>query len=182
MSPVTVSSPVAVASPVYIKGPPDSVQQPIPALALSTSFPLVSLKLNPTLYVDVDTGLNDNYMIQKDVTEYIRYKTLDKWLYDDMKYLLKYLVVDDGKVRVVRSSKEKDDNKISSDSTSDLEKKSDYIGENILTKDKTRDVLIRILRQFNVKWFDLPHKESLVRDMIERYLKHKLKKQLADRD
>jgi hypothetical protein len=142
--------------------------------------------IGPVLYnvpsryvVDIDTGLNDNSIVQRDVTLSIMYKTLDKWIYDDFPNVLKYLVIDkDGKVRPVKSESEKDNNKVSDNSVDDLEKKSDYIANNILTEKTTRDILIRIMRELGLRWYELPHREQLLKDVIEKYIKKKLKKHL----
>ena len=60
--------------------------------------------VRPSWYYDVDSGLHDSYIVQKDITKGLMFKTLDRWLYRDLAYVLKYLVVSDGKVRLVKRS------------------------------------------------------------------------------
>ena len=134
----------------------------------------------PPLYrVEIDTGLNDSYIVQRDVTLSIMYKVLDKWIYSEFPNVLKYLIVDKSdNVRIIKNDEEKDNNKISNDSVDDLEKKSDYIGEKILTESVTKEILIRIMRELGLKWYELPHREQLLKDVFEKYIIKKLKKNL----
>lgn len=183
-SSTTVLSPL---TPITLSpAPPLTTLSTVSQSVIVNNDPLtVVTPIGPVLYnvpnryiVDVDTGMNDNYIVQRDVTLAIMYKTLDKWIYDDFPNVLKYLVVDKGSVRVVKSMQEKENNKVSNDSVSDLEKKSDYIGDNILTERSTRKILIRIMRELGLKWYELPHREQLLKDVIEKYIKKKLKKHL----
>jgi hypothetical protein len=183
-SSTTVLSPL---TPITLSpAPPITTVSAVTQSVIVNNDPLtVVTPIGPVLYnlpnryvVDVDTGMNDNYIVQRDVTLSIMYKALDKWLYDDFPNVLKYLVVDKGQVRVVKSMQEKENNKVSNDSVSDLERKSDYIGDNILTERSTRDILIRIMRELGLKWYELPHREQLLKDVIEKYIKKKLKKHL----
>ena len=108
-------------------------------------------------------------------TKYLLYKTLDKWIFTEFPSVLKYLKVDNGSVKLVKSLDEKEKNDVSKDSEKDLEAKSDWIEENILNEEKMREVLIRIMRELGLKWYELPHRETLIRDVVEKYIKKKLK-------
>ena len=134
------------------------------------------LAVKPTVYVDIDTGLNDSYVVQKDVTKYFMFKTLDKWIFTEFPSVLKYLVYKDGKVTLIKNIKNKDTNDVSKDSEKALEAKADYIENKILSESKTRAILIRIMKELGLKWFELPYRENLVKEVMERYLKKKLKK------
>ena len=175
LTPITLSPlpPVttAVTQSVIVNNDPLTVVTPIGPVLYNIG--------GPRYLVDIDTGINDNYMVQRDITRAIMYKTLDKWLYDDFPNVLKYLVVEkNGEVRLVKSEQEKENNKISSDSVDDLEAKSDYIGNNILKESAVREILNRIMRETGLKWYELPHREQLLKDVIEKYLKKKLRKHL----
>ena len=172
LTPLTITqSPLSTVTPsVIVNTDPLTVLSPI-------RTPL--LYRRPGFMIDIDTGVNDSYVVQRDVTKYLRYKTLDKWLYSEFPSVLKYLVVDKDNVRLVKNESERDNNKVSSNSVSELEAKSDYIGENILTEEAMREVLIRIMRELGIKWYDLPHREDLVMDVVEKYIEKKLKKKLT---
>ncbi len=164
LSPLTPLSPVMPS--VITKTDPLTVVTPL------STYPYL---YNRPYYYEIDTGLDDSSIVQRDVTRHLRFKTLDKWLYDEFPYVLKYLVVENDKVRVVKNDAEKEKNDISKDSNHDVTLKSDYIGENILTEEKTREILKRIMRELNIKWYDLPHRQALVSDVIEKYIHKKLK-------
>jgi hypothetical protein len=140
---------------------------------------LSMLAVKPTVYVDIDTGLNDSYVVQKDVTKYFMYKTLDKWIYHDFPSVLKYLVYRDGKVSLIKKLADKENNEVSKDSEKALEAKVDFIEEEILNESRTREILIRIMRELGLKWFELPYREGLVKEVMERFLKKKLKKMVS---
>ena len=183
-SPLSMSplSPLSPLSPPFLaKTNPTTIVQAVtnlPTFNLSTNLPVFAIK--PSLYIDVDTGINDSYLVQKDITKYFMYKTLDKWLYNDFSSLLKFLKVENGKVRVVKSDQERDSNDVKNDSESDLEKKSDFIHDRILDEESTRSILIRVLRELGYKWYDLPYKETVVKDILKGYLKKKLKNLMDD--
>lgn len=143
---------------------------------------LSMLAVKPTVYVDIDTGLNDSYVVQKDVTKYFMYKTLDKWIYQDFPSVLKYLVYKDGKVSLIKKLADKENNEVSKDSEKALEAKADFIEEKILDESRTREILIRIMRELGLKWFELPYREGLVKEVMERFLKKKLKKMVSGDD
>ena len=145
--------------------------------------PVSLLGVRPSsFYVDIDTGLNDSYVVQQDVTKYFKFKTLDKWLFTDFSSVLKFLVSKDGKVSLIKKIDDRDSNDVSKDSSKALEAKADYIEEHILSESKMRAVLIRIMRELGIKWFELPHRESLVKDILHKYLKTKLKKMVLGDD
>lgn len=186
----TMVSPISPLTPLTITQSPvstitQSVLSPLSPSIITKYDPLTVVTPigNPLLYtrpggyyLDIDTGINDNYIVQRDVTKFLRYKTLDKWVYTEFPHLLKYLIVEKDKVRVVKSESERDNNKVSKDPIDVLSDKSEYIEKNILTEEAMREVLIRIMRETGIKWYDLPYKENLVMDVIEKYIEKKLKK------
>jgi hypothetical protein len=180
----TISSPLSMSplSPLSPLSPPFLTKtNPTTIVQAVTNLPTFNITTKiPSLYIDVDTGVNDSYLVQKDITKYFMYKTLDKWLYKDFSSLLKFLKVEGGKVRVVKNDEERDSNNVSNDSESDLEKKSDFIHDRILDEDSTRSILIRVLRELGYKWYDLPYKETVIKDIIKGYLKKRLKNLMND--
>jgi hypothetical protein len=142
--------------------------------------PVSLLGVKPSsFYVDIDSGLNDSYVVQQDVTNYFKFKTLDKWLFTDFSSVLKYLVYKDGKVSLVKKINDKDNTDISKDSRKILEAKADYIEEHMLTESKTRALLIKIMRNLQIKWYELPQYETLVKEVIQKYLNQKVNKMIS---
>lgn len=126
---------------------------------------------NSLVYYD---SIGDNPIARHSINEDLRYKFLDKWLYANSS-ILKMLKVDNGSVRVL-SRIESEKNDISKDSETDLLKKSDYIGDKVLSLSKNGKVLDAICRKNNLRYYDLPHNERYVRREQEKYVKRKLEK------
>ena len=83
---------------------------------------------------------------------------------------------------LVKKVDDKEDTDVSKESSDALEAKSDYIGEHVLTEMKTRAILIRIMRELGFKWFELPYKEDLVKEVIGKYIRKKLRKMVTGED
>lgn len=172
----TLNTTLAQTGPSYISNlSPLTIDTPVSPIGYN--WP-VTVGKNTKYYVDIDTGLNDNSIVQRDISRYFRYKTLDKWLYSDMDYLLKYLKFENKNIVLVKNREEMENNKISKNTVSELEEKSDYIAENILTEGAIKEILLKIMYQLGIKWYDLPYHENLVQEVIEKYIKKKLKKHL----
>lgn len=183
MSPVTIT-PTTFVSPTYV-----SKTDPLTLITPITTVPVLSYNGNylatpiyvtkPRFTLDIDTGLNNSYIVQKDICKYFQYRMLDDWLFTKYPKLLKYLKVSDGRVSVVKSESEMEKNDISANSKKENELKADFIEDKILDADATKKVLMRVIAELNYKWFDLPYKEHVVRDVIYRYIKKHLKKMMS---
>ena len=191
---MTLLTPLSPLTPLTVTQTPvstitQSVLSPVGPSVVTNYNPLtITTAIGPTfgplytrpgaLYLDIDTGVNDSYIVQRDVTRFLRYKTLDKWIYTEFPQLLKYLVVEKDTVRLVKNDDERHKNKVSNDPIDVLSEKSEYIEKNILTEEAMREILIRIMRETGIKWYDLPYQEQLVMDVVEKYIEKKLKRAL----
>jgi len=73
--------------------------------SISNVIPVgVSTVIHPS---NIDSGISDDPFIQKQIKDDIHYKFLDKWLYEDLDNLLKYLVINNSHVRIVKNKQEK---------------------------------------------------------------------------
>jgi hypothetical protein len=176
LSPLSPAAVVVKTDPLTILTP----TTPTANYALLTTKPSIYVK--PTLVLDIDTGLNDSYVVQKDITLYFMNITLEKWIYGSLSSILEFLVNKNGKIHLVKNMKERDSNNIDKDSTSVLEAKADWLKDHILSEAKTRAILVKVMRELGLKWYDLPHRESLVKDVLKRYLKNKLKRMVEGDD
>lgn len=185
-NPMSPLSPYSPYSPgVVVKTDPLTILTPTTPIPLS-NYALLAVKpsvyVKPTFVLEIDTGLNDSYVVQKDVTLYFTNITLEKWIYGSLSSVLEFLVSKNGKIHLVKNMKERDSNNIDKDTTSVLEGKADWLRENVLSESKTRAILVKIMRELGLKWYELPHRESLVKDVMKRYLKNKLKKMVQGDD
>jgi hypothetical protein len=134
--------------------------------------------ISPLNTSNIDVGLNSSWLVQKDATQYLLFRMLDKWLYkDELCHLLKYLVVSDGKVNIVESKEQYKNVKICTDSVEDIEKKSDFIQKNILGQKEMRHILMRMINEVGYKWYQLsqPKYEQVVVEVVEKFLRKKLR-------
>jgi len=122
-----------------------------------------------------DSGIGENALAQYETNTDLRYKFLDKWLYDDFPDILRMLKVEDNSVRVL-SKEEAEKNDISKDSESDLEKKSNFIAREILTISKNKKILDALVRKNKLRYYDLPHAKFFVRKAQGKYVMKKLEK------
>lgn len=128
--------------------------------------------LNGTYYYD--SGIGENSLARHETNVDLRYKFLDKWLYnDDNQDILKMLKIDGKSVKVLSKS-ETEKNDISKDTESDIEQKSDFIGSEILTLAKNNKILEALCKKNSLKYYDLPHNQKYVQRAQAKYVKHKL--------
>jgi hypothetical protein len=137
----------------------------------------------PLYHTEIDSGLHDNYLAQKQMTEYLYDRILNKWLYkDELSYLLRYLKIENEVVSVVKSTEEAMKNKLSSNTRKDIEKKADFIEDNILSENKFKKLLIKICQRLGYKYYDLADKEAIVVEMAGRNIKKKIKQIMSGMD
>ena len=165
-------SPMAYSPVSQIKVTPYSTQ-------ITTANVFTPYQFNPYT-VQVDTGLNSSWIIQKETADYLRLRVLDKWFYsDELCHLLKYLKITNGKVEPISNQTDYKDNKICSDSVEDVEKKTDYIEENMLGLKEMKKLLQRIIEELDYQWTDLIPKEKLVVEVVERHLRKQLQERIG---
>jgi len=184
LSPLSVSlpSPLSPLSTLSTFSPISTITQSIvtnnnPLTVVTPVGPVITT-LRPSYIVDIDTGMDNNYYVQRDVTKYLLYKTLDKWIFDEFPSVLKYLVVEKDSVRVVKNEAEKEKNDLSKNSSKENEMKSDWIEQHILGEDEMKEVLRRIMIELGIKFYELPHREALVMEVVGKYLKKKLRNKM----
>lgn len=153
-----------------------------PPMITTTVVPTSSLYGQSYYYPPrMDNSLNSNYFEQKRTTQNLRYRILDKWFYqNELCYLLNYLKIENGRVKVIDNISEYKNSKSCTDNANDIEKKTDYIGEEILDINTMRKLLIKICEELYISWTELTKKESIVVHVVEKYLRKKLKKMIPN--
>lgn len=145
---------------------------------LSPTF--VMPTVTPLYKLEVDTGLNDNPLAQKQMLDYVMAKVYNKWIYGkDMCYVLKYLKVVNGKVHYLQSIDEFSNNKICNDTELEVELKVDFIEQNILTKSDLKKLLKRMIDELGFKWYEFPQKLEVIEEAVERHIKKALKSNIG---
>lgn len=162
---------------------------PIPSTTVSTLVPnyaVVNSVLSPIIpnsytssilygpkLITYDSGIGESDLATHEINHYLRYKFLDKWIFTDFSNILKLLEVKNGNVIVV-SADEAAKNDIAKDSEKNLIKKTDYIGNEILTLSKNLKILKSLIKKTKMKFYDLPHNERAVKKTQAKYIKKKL--------
>lgn len=113
--------------------------------------------------------LNQDERVHRQVTRYFRFKTLDKWLYEDMNDLLAHLRVDGGNVQPVAEAT------TAKDSAEATEAKINFIERNLLTEDTMHGILKKLVRGAGLNWYDLHKNEFFVKEAIKNHLRKMLK-------
>ncbi|AYV81958.1 MAG: hypothetical protein Harvfovirus86_3 [Harvfovirus sp.] len=140
-------------------------------------FPQGSLPLPP--YLD----LNKDERTFKIQSKYFMFKTLDKWIYDDMLDLLNYFVVDStGKVRLISNLAELKTGTVVKDTVDDIEKKIEFIENNILTEGTMYKILKKFVKGTGINWVDLHKNEGFVKEGVKDQLKKILNATVVERE
>jgi len=108
------------------------------------------------------------------LTNYYLYKTLDKWLWKDLKDIMDYFVIKNDIVSVVENPV-----KQQTLTENEYEKKIDYVENNFLSFKRMHKLLkhlIEISKISKLDWIALPKNEYLIKKEVSIYLKQKLEK------
>jgi len=162
--------------PPTVVTPPHQIYIPITRAPVYTVDGIV-----PSLFKN--NGINDNYFVQKKVNDYIHDRFLKKWIYDFPK-LFDYLKSDNGLIIPLHTQESIDEEKkkmaelkMTSPSLyhETIKAKVKYIKHHILTENKVKKILEKVLRESSIEWVDLPNNQSIVKYAIYKYIKKHLK-------
>ena len=132
--------------------------------------------LNPGL---INTGfykdLNKDKSVQKTLSKYYFYKIVDKWIYKELLPLLAFVDTSSEKSQLIKSLADYDVQKLSTNSSEQIEKKAKYMEQIIITKDMVRHVLKKICSDNQLNWYDLNKHEKKIKKVFYNYLLDKLK-------
>ena len=158
---VTTVSKVNVLEPLY----------PVVTVTESTLVPTMTTLIGPSATYYYDTGVADSPIVQHETNEYLRLLFLDKELVNERQDILKMLKVENG---TVKPTGEKESGTVGS--TAEVEKKVDFIGNEILTKGKNMKILRKIIeKNYHIRIYDLPHNIDLVHNTQAKYVKQKIR-------
>ncbi len=115
----------------------------------------------------------DNTTI-KTIVKYYYYKLLDKWLYRELMPLLAFIEIKDGEPKIITNLDSFDPKKLTDDSVENIEKRIDYMEKIIITKDMIKHVLKKMMKSYNMGWYDLKEHDQDVKKYFYRYIKEKL--------
>ena len=127
---------------------------------------------NPSIVVPYP-NLNKDPEIINRLTKYFYYKTLDKWLYEELDGLLRYLKVSNGKVNEIKNESDKDKENISQE---EADKKVKFIEDEILSKDDMYDILMKIQQETDIELIKMSKQEFIIQGYVKKFLKREFQK------
>jgi hypothetical protein len=119
--------------------------------------------------VGVYKSMNDDSIAQQNISKFVYYRFLDKWLSDELDDIQGYFVGDGNKVRLI--SKLSDYKKTTFDKNT-VKKIADYIEDHIFTKFDMYELLFKLNTDSGIPWVEFPH------DRHEYHIRHSLRKKL----
>jgi hypothetical protein len=129
---------------------------------------------NPSVVVPYP-NLNKDPDIINRLVKYFYYKTLDKWLYDDLSSLLRYIKIS-SKPSIIKNEDDRDKENISQE---DADKKIKYIEDELFSKDDMYDILMKITNESNVELIKLPKNEFIVQGYVKKWFKREFQKLMS---
>jgi hypothetical protein len=123
--------------------------------------------------------LDKDPQVHRTLKKYYYYKLLDKWMYGDLKSLLAYVVLDNGKAKLINSISDYNTNSINNSKENELTLKINFL-ENLISKDLVLNVLERIVYKYGIHWYHLNKNEDIIKKKLEiavkEFLESKIKK------
>lgn len=159
----TTITPVTITSP-FVKS----------VISISPFNKAIVSYSGPTYAYPYDSGIGESFLAISEVNEDLRYRFLDDWLPNRYPELLQMLKIENGVVKIA-SEAESEKNDVSKDTKDMIEKKIDFIGNEILTLSKNKKILNAMVLKNGMKWYDLPHNRHHVRKEQAKYVKRKLR-------
>lgn len=134
-----------------------------------TNYPYYTVPNTTGSIYYYDTGAGSSGLAKHETNEYLRYKFLDNALVKEYKDILNMLKVVDGVVKPSKDGADGSDQK-------NVEKKVDFIGNEILTRSKNLKILEKIIQKnYHIRFFDLVHNQDLVFSTQAKYIKKKIR-------
>lgn len=154
--------------------------QPAPFI-ISTESPYIPsiTFIQEQPYMAVYENLDANPEVHADMARYFYYKTLDKWLYDDLIDILNYFVVTGGKVELIKNMNDYKSDIVNKDTQENIEAKISFIEKYLFSKDNMMKILKKFVRETSTHWYQLTKNEYYVRQVVKHYLKNKIKKAIT---
>lgn len=161
----TISSPIIMGTPMYQTY---NSKTYTPYIGVN---PLTSNVVSSGFYQD----LNKDKSVQKNLTKYYYYKILDKWIYKELMPLLAFVDTSGDKPHLIKSLSQYDVEKLTTNSSDEIEKKINYLEKVIITRDMVKHVLKKICSDNGINWYDLDKNEKKIKTVFYNYLLDKLK-------
>jgi hypothetical protein len=142
---------------------------------------LYNIPIITTDSMEETLGNGGVYSIQKKINKYFYYKFMDKYIYDEYSYLLKYLKLHNDHVVPVLNKEEYKNARLSQMDRHEVSSKIKFIEKYIFKLSDMRRLLIKILDKLDIQWTELTgstYNRKVVRELTAQQIKKQLKKLL----
>ena len=131
------------------------------------------LRLVTGFYPDLDK----DPQVHRTLKKYYYYKLLDKWMYSDLKSLLAFVALDNGKAKLINSISDYNPNSVNNSKEDDLTLRINFL-ENLISKDLIKTVLERIVHKYGIHWYHLNKNEDIIKKKLEIAVKELLESKI----
>jgi len=146
----------------------------------SVLSPFISIGADKKAEIGYFIDLNKDPDVQFRFIEYYFRHTYEDWIpKGDMRDLLNYLNVSGDKVSIVKTEKEYEANKAKKESEGTMDKKIEFLKNEIMNHTKIAKILEEYVDYKNVNWYDLKEYKDNIHKYIKKYLTKKLRKNIA---
>jgi hypothetical protein len=121
--------------------------------------------------------LDKDPQVHRTLKKYYFYKLLDKWLYRDLKSLLAFISLDNGKPKLINSISDYNPNSVNNAKEDDLTIRINFL-ENLISTDLIKSVLERIVYKYGIHWYHLNKNEDLIKKKLEIAVKELLESKI----
>jgi hypothetical protein len=150
------------------------------ALNMNKVSPFIMTSINNPL--NIVTGyypdLDKDHTVHKTLSKYYYYKFLDKWLYNDLRSLLAYVKIDNGKARLINAMSEYNVNSVTKDTAENLDMRINLL-EKLISKDFIKHVLKKIVEKYNIHWYHLNKNEDIIIKRLNSAVKELLEDMIS---
>lgn len=165
------------SSPILTPGTPVILTPSSPLTPWSELFSLKLVDTKPNVAV-IYESVNNNPHTKYRIVKYFYYKTLDKWLKDELSSILNYFTYHNGKVEMIKNMSEYKE--VNTDSEEVMNKKIEYIEKNVLGKYEMAKILLKLVKEDGIMWVDLPRKEFLIKTAVKEWFHRMIRKHLKE--
>jgi len=121
--------------------------------------------------------LDKDPQVHRTLKKYYYYKLLDKWMYGDLKSLLAYVALDNGKPRLINSLSDLNTNSVNNSKEDDLTIRINFL-ESLISTDLIKTVLERIVHKYGIHWYHLNKNEDIKKKKLEIAIKELLENKI----
>ena len=148
-----------------------------PLLSLSDLFSLQLVNAGSSFTI-INESVNNNPETKYKMVKYFYYKTLDKWLFGELSNILNYFTSSNGQIQMIKNMSEYKE--ATSENDDAMKKKKEYIEKNVFSKHDMTKILLKVIKDNDVMWSDLPRREYLIKEAVKEWFRKKIRNSIQE--